>query len=269
MRRIMSGPVMMAVLIAAAAPSWAQDEEAQGQGDVAREQRVLYSSTFWKKGSNKIEGLYTVVERPDGTRVVRLGKDFRTKKGPDLKIVLSPRTFEKVTKKNVLDGGLVLGLLRSNEGAQEFVIPEGTKLDRYKSIAIHCEKYTKLWGAAPLFKGEVVASGGTWTKKTKTTKGRYEIVKRSDSMYIRFSADFKTARPPEPLRILLSPMDPKGASNDNAEEGALFIAELTSIKGSQEYRLPDGVELSAYRSVHLNCRKYTKLWSTAPLSRRR
>lgn len=166
----------------------------------------------------------------------------------------------------MLDGGLVLGLLESNEGKQEFEIPENVNLDRYKSIAIHCEKYTKLWGAAPLFKGEVVAAGGKWTKKTKKTKGRYEIVQRSDGLFIRFSADFKTARPPEPLRILFSPKDSKGASNENAEQGALFVAELKSTKGSQEYRLPDGVDLSEYRSVHLNCKKYTKLWSTVPLS---
>ena len=266
MRRIMSGLLMMGVLIASAAPSRAQDDEAQGREDIAQEQRVLYSSTFWKKGSNTIEGLYTCVERPDGTRIVRLGEDFRTKAGPDLKIVLSPRTFDQVTKKNVLDGGLVLGSLRSNEGAQEFAIPKDVKLDRYKSIAIHCEKYTKLWGAAPLSKGEVVASGGKWIKKTKTTKGRYEIVRRSDGMYIRFSADFKTANPPEPLRILLSPQNSKGASNENAEQEALFVAELKSTRGSQEYRLPDGVDLSKYRSVHLNCKKYTKLWSTVPLS---
>lgn len=90
MGRIMSGLLMMGVLFAFASPSWAQEEGAQGQEDIAREQRVLYSSTFWKKGSNKIDGLYTVVERPDGTRVVRLGEDFRTKAGPDLKVVLSP-----------------------------------------------------------------------------------------------------------------------------------------------------------------------------------
>ena len=90
MRRMMSGLLTVVMLIAAAAPSWAQEEGAQGQEESVQEQRVLYSSTFWKKGANKIDGLYRVVERPDGTRVVRLGEDFRTKAGPDLKVVLSP-----------------------------------------------------------------------------------------------------------------------------------------------------------------------------------
>ena len=141
MHRITSGLLMTGVLLASSSPSWAQGEGAQGHGDLAQEQRVLYSSTFWKKGSNKIEGLYRVVERPDGTRVVRLGKDFRTKAGPDLKIVLSPLSFDEVTRKNVFDGGLVLGLLKSNEGEQEFAVPENTDLNRYRSIAIHCERH--------------------------------------------------------------------------------------------------------------------------------
>jgi Electron transfer DM13 len=279
MRQIATGLVTMGLLIALApgvALSAQVNEQAENKAqehrvidaasDHDRDTQVLYSSTFWKKGANTIDGAYRVVERPDGTRVVTLDKDFRTKAGPDLKLVLSPRTFDKVTRKNALEGALVLGLLKSNEGTQEYVIPEHVKLDRYKSIAIHCEKYKKLWGAAPLLKGEVVASGAKWTKKTKSTKGRYEIVERADGLFIRFSANFKTPKPPEPLRILLSPRRTADASNKNAEAGAVFVALLQRTKGSQEYRLPDGIDLSDYRSVHLNCKKYTKLWSTAPLS---
>ena len=281
MRRITTGMVMMGALIVAT-PCFAQGEKTneradektseqqadknKAQPEKSQEPQVLYSSTFWKKGSSTIDGTYKVVERPDGARVLILGKNFRTKEGPDLKLVLSQRTFDKVTRKNVLDGGLVLGSLKSNKGLQEFAIPENIKLDQYKSIAIHCEKYTKLWGAAPLLKGEVMASGAKWTKKTKSTKGRYEIVRRAGYLYIRFSPDFKTPKPPEPLRILLSPLDTKAASNKNAENGAVFVALLRKTKGSQEYRLPDGIDLSDFRSVHLNCKKYTKLWSTAPLS---
>lgn len=281
MRRITTGLLLMGALILVA-PSLAQVEKTNertdektheqqadkvpAQPEKSQEPQVLFSSTFWKKGSNTIDGAYKVVVRPDGTRVLILGKNFRTKEGPDLKLVLSQRTFDKVTRKNVLDGGLVLGPLKSNEGSQEFAIPERVKLDRFKSIAIHCEKYTKLWGAAPLLKGEVVAAGSKWTKKTKSTKGRYEIVRREGYLYIRFSPDFKTPKPPEPLRILLSPSNTKAASNKNAENGAVFVALLRKTKGSQEYRLPDGIDLSDFHSVHLNCKKYTKLWSTAPLS---
>jgi len=51
-----------------------------------------------------------------------------------------------------MDKAVVISLLRSAEGAQTYEIPKKVDLDRYRSIAIHCEKYTKLWGAAALSK---------------------------------------------------------------------------------------------------------------------
>ena len=56
----------------------------------------------------------------------------------------------ELSNKNALGAALFLGALSSNHGAQEFKIPAGTNLDGYVSILIHCEKYSKLWGAAKL-----------------------------------------------------------------------------------------------------------------------
>ena len=112
---------------------------------------TLYRGSTWIKKRAKVTGTYEIVER-DGSRFIRLFDDFQTKEGPDLKLVLSPLTPENATSKTALDGALIIHELKSHKGAQEFEIPEGTEFSKYKSLLIHCEKYSKLWGATRLEK---------------------------------------------------------------------------------------------------------------------
>ena len=104
---------------------------------------------FLKK-KEKIKGSYTLVEE-NGRWILRFSEDFATKNGPDLQIVFSPKPFDAVNGKNALaDGAVSIGLLTSNKGAQEYVLPEDLDLTHMKCILIHCVKYTRLWGGAPL-----------------------------------------------------------------------------------------------------------------------
>ncbi|MEP6341800.1 MAG: DM13 domain-containing protein [Maricaulaceae bacterium] len=102
------------------------------------------TGTFEKK-SFKIKGSWTLTE-VDGQQVIRFNDDFKTKNGPDLKLFLSKKTVDNLSKSPTFDAPLSLGLLDSNKGQQEFVLPEGVNLDDYESILIHCEQYNKLWG---------------------------------------------------------------------------------------------------------------------------
>lgn|GEM_PF-2242712 len=52
----------------------------------------------------------------------------------------------EINKINALADATVLHLLKSNKGAQVYVLPEETDLKSYKSLIIHCEEYTKLLG---------------------------------------------------------------------------------------------------------------------------
>ena len=65
---------------------------------------------------------------------------------PDLKVVLSPLTVGDARNENALQGGVVVSPLLSNRGAQEFRIPPETDPSLYRSVLIHCEQYSKLWG---------------------------------------------------------------------------------------------------------------------------
>ncbi|MEM8988551.1 MAG: DM13 domain-containing protein [Pseudomonadota bacterium] len=103
----------------------------------------------WTKKSFKIQGGWSIVEK-DGAYVVKLDEAFRTKNAPDLKIFLSPLSVSDLKNKNAIDGAVFVEKLASNKGAQTYEIPAGTDLSQFQSIIIHCEAYTKLWGAATI-----------------------------------------------------------------------------------------------------------------------
>ena len=104
--------------------------------------------SFTKKTYN-IKGQWKVVQE-NGKALIRLSEDFKTKNGPDLKIFLSPQSIGEATGKTALDGAVTLGRLKSNKGAQDYVVPEGVSLANFSSILIHCEAFSVLWGGGSL-----------------------------------------------------------------------------------------------------------------------
>ena len=117
-------------------------------GSAAAADKTIASGT-WAKKSKKASGAWSIVEK-DGKRVLQLDEKFKTSKAPDLKIVFSPHSAEAASNKNALEGGRVLSLLKSAKGAQKYELPTDLDPGQYKSVLIHCEKYTKLWVAGSL-----------------------------------------------------------------------------------------------------------------------
>ncbi len=133
--------------------------------------RTTHSSTLWIEGIHEAQGQWSIVHTPAKEKTpakteLVLSANFKTKKGPDLKLVLSPLKASDVKSKNALDRSLVLGVLKNYSGESRFVIPPGTDLSKYRSLAIHCDEYAKLWAATPLEAGEIVAKGSSWAKKS-------------------------------------------------------------------------------------------------------
>jgi hypothetical protein len=87
------------------------------------------------------------------------------------------------------------------------------------------------------------------------TTGRASIlVLRDGSRYLRFE-DLSTSNGPE-LRVYLSEID---AGDDWYAYGERFI-DLGALKGNvgdQNYRVPEGIELSQYRSTVIWCRRFS------------
>ena len=110
---------------------------------------VSASDGGWTEKDYAINGSWSIEKRGD-EQVITLSDDFSTKSGPDLKIFLSPMTVEDVTGKTATQGSVLVSVLKDAKGGQEYVIPADVDLSQYKSILIHCEQYSVLWGGADL-----------------------------------------------------------------------------------------------------------------------
>ncbi|MEM6682052.1 MAG: DM13 domain-containing protein [Pseudomonadota bacterium] len=101
------------------------------------------------KKSKSIKGSYDIVQRGDKTFVV-FSEDFKAKRGPDLKVFLSPTNVRSATSRNAVIGSVKLGKLQTNRGVQEYEIPAGIDVADYESVLVHCEAYSVLWGGADI-----------------------------------------------------------------------------------------------------------------------
>ncbi|MEM9398261.1 MAG: DM13 domain-containing protein, partial [Pseudomonadota bacterium] len=72
------------------------------------------------------------------------------KKGPDVKIFLSPTASTEITGDNAVSGSVFVKLISDFDGSARIAIPAGTDLSQYQSLVFHCEAYSKLWGSSPL-----------------------------------------------------------------------------------------------------------------------
>ena len=86
----------------------------------------------------------------DGKTFITFSDKFKTKGGPDLKVLLSPNSEKDVSGKNAIEGAVRLGELTKSKGAQEYEIPANVDLAQYSTVLIHCEAYSILWGGGAL-----------------------------------------------------------------------------------------------------------------------
>jgi pentapeptide MXKDX repeat protein len=102
---------------------------------------------------HKTEGRATVYQEGDGKLVLRL-TNFKTSNGPDVHVILVA-TEDAMDDANFLKDNtekIELGKLKGNEGDQNYEIPAGTDLTKFRTVSIYCERFNANFGAAPLEK---------------------------------------------------------------------------------------------------------------------
>ena len=104
---------------------------------------------FSSWGKSSLQGDWKIVEE-NGTHYIELANSFRAKKGPDVKIFLSPTASTEITGDNAVSGSVFVKLISDFDGSARIAIPAGTDLSQYQSLVFHCEAYSKLWGSSPL-----------------------------------------------------------------------------------------------------------------------
>lgn len=109
---------------------------------------VLAEGPFQGKEGIETAGSYQIERTGTDLKLV-LGKDFQTESGPDLFVVLSPKTPGEAAGKNVMEGtALKVDSLRSLEGKQTYDLRDNLDLEPFGSVVIQCIKFSHLYGAA-------------------------------------------------------------------------------------------------------------------------
>ena len=112
----------------------------------------------WETIDYDVQGEWKIVRTGDAY-AVELGEDFETKDGPDLHILLSPRPINEIDHSDAGNDALVVGLLKTTDtstffkkmkGPQSLALPKDVKLSEYKTILIHCVKFSHLWAGGNL-----------------------------------------------------------------------------------------------------------------------
>jgi hypothetical protein len=98
---------------------------------------------------HKTSGQATVLELPDGSRVLRL-TDLATSDGPDLHVWLTDATAGGEWGKYDDGRQVKLGELKATHGNQNYAIPAEASLDGLRSVVIWCDRFNVAFGSAPL-----------------------------------------------------------------------------------------------------------------------
>lgn len=93
---------------------------------------------------------WSIVRREDGIYVI-LDEKFKTEKGPDLFILLSPKRYSGVTDSNASIGAYKVAPLKRFKGAGQYrIMDDNLDISQYRSILIHCVEYSHLWAGSDI-----------------------------------------------------------------------------------------------------------------------
>ena len=106
-------------------------------------------SGTWVDKKYSVQGGWSIEKKGD-EHVITFNEEFQTKGGPDLKVFLSPQTIEEVTGRTATTDSVMVSVLQKTAGSQEYVLPATIDISQFKSLLIHCEAYSVLWGGANL-----------------------------------------------------------------------------------------------------------------------
>jgi hypothetical protein len=99
--------------------------------------------------AHKSRGVATIHRLADGQHVLRF-TEFETSNGPALHVYLvaadDATDNDTVKRSEIID----LGELKGNQGDQNYELPAGVELDRYRAVTIWCKRFSVNFATAPL-----------------------------------------------------------------------------------------------------------------------
>jgi hypothetical protein len=99
--------------------------------------------------AHETKGTATIYELVDGRRVLRFS-DFQTSNGPDVQVYLvaaaDSNDSDTVRKSDFVH----VAALKGNTGDQNYSLPAGVDLAKYRSVTVWCRRFAVNFGTAPL-----------------------------------------------------------------------------------------------------------------------
>ena len=127
------------------------NEEFPGGAAIASIERGPMAVTrgSFKSLAHETRGTASIYQLPDGKRTLRL-TEFETSNGPDVHVYLTTAEIEKGSDAIQEAGFIDLGSMKGNKGDQNYEIPAGVDLNKYKNVAIWCARFGVNFGTAQL-----------------------------------------------------------------------------------------------------------------------
>lgn len=124
------------------------NEQFPAASQVAAGPQSLAKGQF-KSLAHETKGVATIYKLGDGKQTLRLS-DFETSNGPDVHVYLTAAEVEKGSDAIKTAGFIDLGSMKGNKGDQNYDIPAGVDLSKYKNVTIWCARFGVNFGLAPL-----------------------------------------------------------------------------------------------------------------------
>jgi len=122
---------------------------AMARSAMAADEPVKLAGGRFHSNAHETNGLATIYRLPDGRRVLRLTQ-FATSNGPDVRVYLVAAGDVRDEAAAKQAGFVDLGALKGNIGDQNYDVPAGLDLSRYRAVSIWCRRFSVNFGAAPL-----------------------------------------------------------------------------------------------------------------------
>ncbi len=110
---------------------------------------VKVAEGLFKGLAHETKGQASVYQLPDGKKVLRFS-GFETSNGPDVHVYLVTAEIEKGNDSVKQAGFIDLGSLKGNMGDQNYDVPAGVDLSKYKTVSVWCARFGVNFATAPL-----------------------------------------------------------------------------------------------------------------------
>ena len=192
-------------------------------------------------------------------------KDFSTSNGPDVHVYLvkgSSASQSSVGKEGFLD----LGVIKGNQGNQNYELPAGTNLQEYGAVSIWCKRFGVAFGGASLakktsyrvntdrpdlsrfiqpagFLADVTVTSG----KFKGAKGSASIVESNGKRFLRINGVKANG---SSLRVVLLKLESQSGDAKIQAAQKVDVAALPT-SGTGQFSISKDLDIWLYRSVSI------------------